>query len=202
MAYARSILAGTALLVIFLSLQGCASLVAGFSDELVDQDHRYRTTGARIEDNAIERKATINLARTNPDADTNRHVIVSWNGQVLLAGQVPSAEQRTRSENIVRDIRRIVHVHNELTIGPPVSGVTKLADSWITFRLKARLLLASGLPGRRVKVLTENGVIYLMGLLTQEEADAVVDAARKTRGAQRVVKIFEYIRTVGTNPKD
>lgn len=201
MAYSRSTLLLATLFAMCFSLQGCASLVAGFSDELVDQDHRYRTTGACIEDNAIERKALINLARSNPGEDANRHVVVSWNGQVLLAGQAQSAEMKANSEKIVREIRRVIHVHNELMVGPPVSGITRLADSWITFRLKARLLLASGLPGKRVKITTENGVIYLMGLLTQAEADAVVDAARKTRGAQQVVKIFEYIRDDGGNSK-
>lgn len=183
------------LAAMLFSLQGCASLVSGLSSDPVDQDHRYRTVGSRIEDHAIERKAIINLTRSMTDKDENRHVVVSWNGQVLLAGQVQSADQRIQSEKIVREIRRIVHVHNELAVGPPISGLTRLADAWITSRLKARLFLSSDLPGRRVKVVTENGVIYLMGLLTQAEADAVIEAARKTRGAQRIVKIFEYIKT-------
>ncbi|MFP5383271.1 MAG: BON domain-containing protein [Gammaproteobacteria bacterium] len=172
---------------------GCASWVAPLSHDAVDQDHRYRTTGSLIEDQAIERKANINLYRTLPEAPASRIVVVSWNSQVLLAGQVPSAEARKRVEIITREIRRVVHVHNELTVAEPASLAARASDAWITGWVKTRLLFTPGVPGRRVKVVTENGVIYLMGLLTREESEKAVNAVRNTRGAQKIVKIFEYI---------
>lgn len=179
--------------VALLLAGGCASWVAPMSDRAVDQDHRYRTPGSFIEDQAIERKTTINLHRTLPESPASRIVVVSWNGQVLLAGQVPSAEARKRAEAITRDVRRVVHVHNELTIAEPASLAARLSDAWITTWVKTRLMFKPGIPARRIKVVTENGAIYLMGLLTREQSEAVVNAVRNTRGAQKIIKIFEYI---------
>lgn len=180
-------------LLLVLLNTGCASWVAPLSHQAIDQDHRYRTTGSFIEDQAIERKANINLYRTLPESPASRIVVVSWNSQVLLAGQVPSAEARLRAEAITREIRRVVHVHNELAIANPVSLAARASDAWITGWVKTRLLFTPGVSARRVKVVTENGVIYLMGLLTREESDKAINAVRNTRGAQKIVKIFEYI---------
>lgn len=181
-------------LLLVLLNAGCASWVAPLSHQAVDQDHRYRTTGSFIEDQTIERKVHINLYRTLPESPASRIVVVSWNSQVLLAGQVPSAEARKRAETITREIRRVVHVHNELTVTEePASLAARASDAWITGWVKTRLLFTPGVPVRRVKVVTENGVIYLMGLLTREESEKAVNAIRNTRGAQKIVKIFEYI---------
>lgn len=192
----------TITLLLMLFNAGCASWVAPLSHQAIDQDHRYRTTGSSIEDQAIERKAHINLYRTLPESPASRIVAVSWNSQVLLAGQVPSAEAKKRAEAIVREIRRVVHVHNELTIDEPASLAARASDAWITGWVKTRLLFTTGVPARRVKVVTENGVIYLMGLLTREESEKAVNAVRTTRGAQKIVKIFEYISPdrTGTKP--
>lgn len=180
-------------LLLMLLNAGCASWIAPLSHQAIDQDHRYRTTGSFIEDQTIERKANINLYRTLPESPASRIVVVSWNSQVLLAGQVPSAEARNRAEAITREIRRVVHVHNELTIAEPATLAARASDAWITGWVKTRLLFAPGVPARRVKVVTENGVIYLMGLLTREESEKAINAVRNTRGAQKIVKIFEYI---------
>lgn len=179
--------------VLLLALAGCASWVAPISDQAVDQYHGTRTLGAKIEDHRIERKAYINAIRTIPGMRDSRLVIVSWNGQVLLAGQVASAELKQKAEATAAAIRHVLHVHNELEIGEPVSPLVRASDASITTRVKMRLLFGPDVPGRRIKVVTENGVVYLMGLLTRDEAEMAVASARKVYGVQKIVKIVEYI---------
>lgn len=181
------------LLAATILLAGCVSWIAPLSDRTVDRNHGTRTLGSKIEDEAIERKTYLNIVRGAPDLAQARLVATSWNGQLLLVGQVPSDAGKQRAEAIARDVRHVLHVHNELVVGAPVSLLVRMSDGWITTRVKARLLFGPDVPGRRVKVVTENGVVYLMGLLTREESDTVVNAARGVYGVQKIVKIFEYV---------
>lgn len=176
-----------------LTLGGCASWVAPMSDQPHDQYHGSRTLGAKIEDQRIERKTYINIVRTVPGMKDSRLTVVSWNGQVLLAGQVATEDMKPKAESTAAAVRHVLHVHNELQVGKPISLLVRANDGWITTRVKARLLLGPDVPGRRTKVVTENGVVYLMGLLTQEEAEMAVNAARDVYGVQKIVKIVEYI---------
>lgn len=179
--------------LLLLTITGCASWVAPTSDQAMDQYHGTRTLGAKIEDHRIERKAYINAIRTIPGMRDSRLVVVSWNGQVLLAGQVANAELKQKAETAAAAIRHVLHVHNELEVGEPISPLVRASDASITTRVKMRLLFGPDVPGRRIKVVTENGVVYLMGLLTREEAELAVASARKVYGVQKIVKIVEYI---------
>ncbi len=172
---------------------GCAHMIAPLSDQQVDQLHGHRTLGSRIEDSAIERKTYINIHRNNAIPDDSRVVVTSWNGQVLLAGQVANAPASELAEKTAREIRHVQHVHNELAVRTPISLLVRMNDGWITTRVKARLLFGPDVPGRRIKVVTENGVVYLMGLVNHAEAEQAVNAARAAYGVQKIVKIFEYI---------
>lgn len=176
-----------------LALAGCVSWIAPLSDEQVDRHHGTRTLGGKIEDAAIERKVWLNIVRGEPATQEARLVVTSWNGQVLLAGQVPTDAVKQRAEAIAGQVRHVLHVHNELEVGTPIAFIARMSDGWITTRIKTRLLFGPDVPGRRVKVVTENGVVYLLGLLTREEAELVVSAARAVYGVQKIVKIFEYI---------
>lgn len=182
------------LLVLLFAVTGCAHLAAPLSEQAVDRNHGNRTLGARLEDAAIEYKTGVNLLRSGIRSPADRVVVVSWNGQVLLAGQVASAQQRQRAEDIARNIRHVVHVHNELVTGPTIQAGRRAQDGWITTQIKMRLLFLPDVPGRRIKVVSENGVAYLMGLVTPEEAAQVTDVARHAPGVEKIVKIFEYIR--------
>ncbi len=188
-AIARILLAALAA----LTLAGCVSWLAPLSDKQVDRNHGTRTFGSKIEDAAIERKVWLNIVRGEPAMQEARLVVTSWNGQVLLAGQVPTDAIKQRAATIAGQVRHVLHVHNELEVGAPIALIARMSDGWITTRVKMRLLFGPDVPGRRVKVVTENGVVYLMGLLTQEEAGLAVNAARDVYGVQKIVKIFEYI---------
>ena len=119
--------------------------------------------------------------------------MVSYNGVALLTGQVPRAELRELAGNAVKQVQRVKTVHNELTVGPKLSLLARNNDALITSSSKTRMLADSNIPGRRIKVVTEAGVVYLMGLVTHAEANAAVAAVQQVGGVQRIVKLFEYI---------
>ncbi|MEE2601951.1 MAG: BON domain-containing protein [Pseudomonadota bacterium] len=181
------------LFVLFATVSGCASLSKGMSEEPVDQNHGKRTFGAFIEDGNIERKVAVNLARASAELDESRIVVVSYNGNVLLAGQVANDDLKAQAGNIAEQVRHVRHVHNELQVVGSNSFLARTNDTWLTSKVKSRLLINGEAPGWRTKVVTENGVVYLMGLLTHEEADAVVEQVQKVYGVQKIVKIIEYI---------
>lgn len=181
------------LLALLISLSGCVSLMAPLGSEPMDRNHGERTFGAFIEDNAIETKIRVNIKRSSEPLKKQRIVVVSFNGQVLLAGQVNNAEQKRAAEEIARSIRHVEEVHNELTQSGKISWLARVNDSWITSKVKTRLAFSRDTDASRTKVVTENGVVYLLGLMTRAEADAVVKRVQKVYGVQKIVKIIEYI---------
>lgn len=179
--------------VLITALSGCASLSASMSDNTAAQERGSRTFGSFIEDANIERKASNKVAEAS-DALASAHiVVVSFNGNVLLAGQVPNDSLRTQAENIVRSVQHVRNVYNALEISGNSSALARTNDAWLTTKVKSRLYVDSGTPAARTKVVTEDGVVYLMGLLTHQEADHVVKEVQKVGGVQKIVKIIEYI---------
>ncbi len=178
---------------LLIALPGCTSMSKGMSDQPTDQDHGSRTFGAFVEDGNIERKVSVNLARASEKLDQSRIVVVSFNGNVLLAGQVASEDLKAQAGNIADQVRHVRHVHNELQVFGNNSFLARTNDTWLTSKVKSRLLVNGDAPGWRTKVVTENGVVYLMGLLSRDEAEAVVSQVQKVYGVQKIVKIIEYI---------
>jgi osmotically-inducible protein OsmY len=122
--------------------------------------------------------------------------IISINGVVLLVGQAPTEAARQKAAELVTPILKVRLVHNEMTIAAPNSYMTRSSDSLITAKVKTKLFTIKehdNFDPTRVKVVTENGIVYLMGILTHSEADNVTDAARQVSGVQKIVKLFEYL---------
>jgi osmotically-inducible protein OsmY len=150
-----------------------------------------RTSGIYVEDENIELKATRNIYDTLGEAS---HVnITSFKGNVLITGEVPDADTKTRTGNMVQGIENVKSVTNELTVAPKTTLGSRTNDSYITSKVKAKFVSENRFQANHVKVITENSVVYLMGYVTQKEADAAVEIARNTSGVTRVVKVFEYI---------
>jgi osmotically-inducible protein OsmY len=173
-------------------LTGCVPLlVAGAvgGTALVATDRR--SVGAQADDEAIELKIGNNIGTGYGD---RVHVnVTSYNGIVLLTGEVPTPELVTTITQIARTTAKVRSVHNELTVGP-VSGVgSRTNDSYITSKVKARFVEANKFAPNHVKVVTERQVVYLMGLVRHDEADTAAQIAATTSGVIRVVKLFEYI---------
>lgn len=180
-------------LLIIPILHGCAAaaVTGGAAGAVIIHDRR--TAGTVIEDQAIEFKAA-KAFFTDPEINENAHInVTSYNTVVLVTGEAPTEELRERVINIVRNIENVSHVYNEITIAAPSAFVSRSSDSLVTSKVKTKLLTLKDFDGTRVKVVTEKGVVYLMGLLTREEADRATEVARQTGGVQKVVKLFQYI---------
>jgi osmotically-inducible protein OsmY len=188
-----------ALLVVSLAaslLYGCAAAVVGGAATGATAAHDRRTVGTFIDDEGIELKARLAIF-DDKELNSQIHInIISINGVVLLVGQAPTEADRQRAAEITQAVPKVRLVHNEMTIAAPNSYMTRSSDSLITAKVKTALFSIKELgefDPTRVKVVTENGIVYLMGILTHAEADAVTDTARQVGGVQKIIKLFEYL---------
>lgn len=151
-----------------------------------------RTTGAVLDDQAIELKASgeINADETLKDAHVS---VTSYNRIVLLTGQVPSQELRDRVIAHVNTVDKVRSIHDELTIGPATSMKQRGMDSLTTAKVKSRLLGEQGLPSVHTKVVTDNSVVYLMGMARHNDAQYVARIVQQVDGVKRVVLVVEYL---------
>jgi osmotically-inducible protein OsmY len=191
----RILIASILGLVLAGALAGCEALVVGSAATGTAVVHDRRTAGSFVEDENIELKAASALSKDQEIKDKAHISVTSFNQIVLLTGEAPTEAMRARAENIVAKIAKVRRVHNEVVIGAPSAMSARASDTWITGKVKTRLFKVKikNFDPTRVKVVTENGTVFLMGLLTRAEADAVVDQVRQVGGVQRVVKVFEYI---------
>ncbi|MFQ6574542.1 BON domain-containing protein [Pseudomonas sp. UM16] len=185
---------GLMALTLCLSLSGCSSVLTATRDKPIEDDRGTRTFGSKIDDSLIETKVAVNVAKASPDLDKNSHIVVSsFNGVVLLAGQTPRADLKNLAEQAAGQVQRVKKVHNELQVLPPSSLLARNNDAWLTTKIKTQMLTDSNIPGSRIKVITENGIVYLLGLLTQQEATRATNLVQGVSGVQKIVKLFEYI---------
>jgi osmotically-inducible protein OsmY len=173
-------------------ISGCAGVLVGGAATSAVVVNDPRTTGTFVEDQAIEVKSYGTL-RADPEIKEQTHIgVTSYNQVVLLTGQAPSEELRSRVVEIVSGIAKIRHIHNEITIAAPNSMMSRTNDGVLTTKVKTKLFATTDLNATRIKVVTEAGIVYLMGLVSTAESDLAADVASKTVGVQRVVKLFEY----------
>jgi len=184
----------TLTLALCLVVTGCGSVLNATRDEPINDNRGTRTIGSTIDDSLIETKAAVNIAKAHPDLDQASHIVVaSYNGVVLLAGQTPRAELKQLAEQAASSVQRVKRVHNEVQVLKPSSGLARSNDSWLTTKIKAQMLADASVPGSRIKVITENGIVYLLGLVTRQEGNRATRVAQGVSGVQRIVKLFEYI---------
>ena len=142
------------------------------------------------EDESIENKALFRVQQKHSEAHLN---VTSYNRLVLLTGEAPSAEVRSDIERIVQGIENVRTVQNEMVVGPTTTLMIRSNDTVQTSKVKARFLDANKFRANHVKVVTENSVVYLLGIVRRQEAQDAAEIARTTSGVQRVVRIFEYM---------
>ena len=176
-----------------LLLNACGSLLASVDSNSIEDDPGERTMGQQIDVESIETKLMVNIRAADDRFDDAHLVIVSYNGYALIAGQVASRALKEQATKVSREVRGVRRIYNELEVASPSSGMTRTSDTWITTKVKSWLLGRSDTEGLRVKVVTENGVVYLMGLATREEAERIAAAAANMSGVQRVVRLFEIV---------
>lgn len=191
----RWIVSGT-LLITALLLNGCVPLVVvGGAAATASVVHDRRTTGSIVEDQSIELRVINGLGKDKELSEQSHINVTSYDYIVLLSGETPSEAFRTRAGEIARAQKKVRRVHNELVIAAPSSMMTRSSDSLITSKVKSALfkVKAEGFDPTRVKVVTENGTVFLMGLLYRQEASEVTEQARKISGVQRIVTLYRYL---------
>ena len=161
-------------LLLIGALTGCGSILSATRDTPIESNKGTRTIGSTIDDQLIETKAAVNIAKAHIDLEREARItVISYNGVVLLTGQVPRQDLKELAGSVTQRARN--------------------PDALITTSAKTRLLADSAIPGRRIKVTTEAGIVYLLGLVRRNEAELAVQAVQQVGGVQRIVKLFEYI---------
>lgn len=186
---------GSALLALALAgactLSGCALLIGGAAvgSALVATDRR--TSGAQVEDEGIELKAG---ARARAATADQGHIdVTSYNRLVLLTGEVPSEADRVAAEQAVRQVENVRAIDNELAVLGNSSLTSRSNDALLTTKVKATLVDAKDLQSNAFKVVTERGTVYLMGIVTEREADRAANLTAGISGVQKVVRVFEIV---------
>lgn len=183
-----------ALMLALMFLQGCAAVVvAGAGTAAVTSANDRRTIGSQIDDNAIEFKASSAIGNVAALRNITRLVVKSVNGNLLVVGQVPNESLRDMAAKALSNIEGVKRVYNQIRIGNITSMSTQTVDTWITTKVKLKLLTEKQLNSNNISVITENAEVYLMGLVTKEEADKAVEVARNISGVAKVIKVFEIL---------
>ena len=175
-----------------LLLPGCAELIVVGAGVAVATVEDRRTTGTQLEDRGIELRAA---NRIDDKHGERVHVnVTSFNRYVLLTGEVPDEAVRADIETLARGVPNVLGVTNDLQIAGQSSTTSRSNDTLITSKVKARLVDANKSNPFHVKVVTEAAVVYLLGVVTEQEAADSVEIARTTSGVRKVVKVFEYCK--------
>ncbi|KUJ83234.1 BON domain-containing protein [Microbulbifer flavimaris] len=176
-----------------LLLSGCATVMEATSDGPIQEDPGERSLGTYLDDEKIETVTTVNINKSHPDLKASNINVNVFNGVVLLTGQVPNNELRLLAGRTAQQVKNVRQVYNEIQVRGKVSLLASSSDAWLTTKVRSTLLADKEIDSGRINVITENGVVYLMGLLTRAEAEQAADATRSVGGVQKVVKAVEYI---------
>lgn len=184
-----TLIIGTAL----LSLQGCLTTAvvttAAVAGKVATDP---RSTGTQVDDEILEEKVAYNLNNDAQLKEEGRINVVAYNGRVLLIGQVPSSSAAESARNIAAGVEGVKEVVNEIRTGDVINASQIAMDSWITTTVKSKLLLNDEVKTTEVKVITENGEVFILGKLSQTQADAAAEVARNVRGVTKVIKVVNY----------
>lgn len=171
-----------------------AILVRTTGEQGIQENPTERTVGAVIEDQVIETKIIVNMKSQNAAFKQAHFDVISHNGVVLLIGQVESEQLKMLATEIASQASiKIKRIHNELEVTEKSSFMDRSSDVWIATKVRTLMLTNNQVPSSQVRVIAENGAIYLMGLISQRDGDNAANVARNVSGVTKVVKVFEYI---------
>ena len=153
-----------------------------------------RSIGNKIDDQFLDPNVNSAIQAAAPDlsSPTSHIVTTSYNGVILIAGQTPRADLKERAGQAARSVQGVKKVHNELQIMQPTSLIVRSNDALITSQIKTLMLADAEVPSGRIKVITENGVVFLMGIVTRQEAANATRVVENVNGVQKIVRLFEY----------
>ncbi|SIQ79389.1 BON domain-containing protein [Aquipseudomonas alcaligenes] len=153
-----------------------------------------RSIGNKIDDQFLEPNVASAISRSHPDltGPTSHIVVTAYNGVILLAGQTPRADLKEKAAQVANGVQGVKKLHNELQVLQPTSALARSNDALITSKIKTLMLADSKVPSTKVKVVTENGIVYLMGLVTRAEGAAATNVASGASGVQKIITLYQY----------
>lgn len=172
-------------LVLCTGLAGCVSLTG--------EDPTKRTLGTFLDDEAVERLALRRIKAADERLAASHINVVCFSGVVLITGQVEEDALRAKAENALEGIRKVRKIYNDIQVGGASSLVSRTNDRWLTTKVRSHLVAAENVPSSRIKIVTEDSVVYLLGVLPRAQADAAADVTRTVFGVSKVVKVFDYL---------
>ena len=179
---------------VLLTTSCTAILIEATGEQEMSEDPTERTAGARVEDQSIETKVIVNMKSQDSQFRKSNFSVISHNGVVLLVGQVASNEMKNKASDIASQAStKIKRIHNELEVAGKTSLLARSNDTWIATKVRTQLLANKSVPSGQVRVIAENGAIFLMGIIDQSKGDNAARLARNVSGVTKVVKVFEYI---------
>lgn len=174
-------------------LQGCVAAVIGGGAVAAKVATDPRTTGTQIDDETLEFKVENAVEKDAQIKAEGRVNAVSYNGRVLLIGQVPNSDVKDTATALAKGVEGVNEVYNELTVSPKISFAQISKDSWLTTQVKSKMFVDGRVKATDVKVISENGEVFLLGNVTQSQANAAADIASKISGVKKVIKVFKYL---------
>jgi osmotically-inducible protein OsmY len=183
----------TALCGLFFLLTACVTMLEATSDGPIEPDPGKRTFGSYLDDQRLQSMVEVNLQKVDPRLNEAHINVMCFNGVVLLTGEVPANDLRQIAGEVTRNINTVRQVHNELVVQGNSTVFSRSNDNWIGTKLRTKIMTNQDIESERVKIVVENRVVFLMGLLTREEADLVSGLAAEVEGVEKVVRVIEYI---------
>lgn len=180
------------LIAILFMLQGCAGavMVGAVGGAMMVNDERSFET--QVDDTNADFNISSALSAHEDLKNQANITAIVMNSNVLMIGQAPNSMLRDKAIRTVQELKIGGKIHNQIRIGNPTSFTTRSNDTWITTKVKSRMLGKDNLDVTNIKVVTENGEVFLIGLVERQQADLAVDVARNTAGVRKVIKVFEY----------
>ncbi|MGS2717726.1 BON domain-containing protein [Eionea flava] len=174
-------------------LSACTTIIDNTTNQPIETDPGERSFGTYLDDQRLEVIASVNINKADPDLRLAHVDVTSFNNILLLTGQVPNEELKQLAQQTSEKIHTVRKVYNELQIKGNTALLVRTNDSWLSTKVKGAFIADDIIDSSKIKVIVEDGVIYLMGLLTQTEAEYASGVASSISGAQEVVKVFEYV---------
>ena len=169
--------------IIVVSILGCNNTLVEYED----------STYSKLEDERNEKLALKNIKSSLPEFRGTNINVNSFQGIVLISGQVVSEDYITLATKAVESMRNVSVVHNELLVAGPTSMISRANDTYLSSKIRAKLASSKNIEANRVKVVVENGEAYLMGRVTTQEAEILVNETKQVWGIQKIVKVFTYL---------
>jgi osmotically-inducible protein OsmY len=184
-----------AVLISALLLQGCVgAVVVGSAAVATKSATDPRTVGTQVDDSTLELRVNSALSKDEQIKKEARINVTAYQGKVLLAGQSPTPDLSSRAKQIALGVDGAAEVYNEIRIMPPVGLGTASSDTWITTKVRSQLLTSDQVKSSNVKVTTENGEVFLLGLVTEREGKAAADIASRVSGVKHVTTAFTILK--------